>query len=239
MSRYVVYILSHARWLTASVVFSLHVDNAFNIPNLRVRGFACKTNTSSNTAFRGFGSSQTMIMCEDMADNIARFLKLDPTFVRQVNLHRDGEPCFYGQRTERSTLQVCWEQVLANAEYEAKRKAVDELCFPLPCERCAYGTYFSTIRFNAQNKLLKRGLAMVPTKYGVAFPVSFRSDCIMLWFRVSSHSLLFEAMDESRHGGHQHLFERFGLSLSLSPLHPLSLTRIKYRWECSCGTRRR
>ena len=40
-----------------------HSDNCYLIPNIRLRGYVCKTNIPSNTAFRGFGGPQVCGMC--------------------------------------------------------------------------------------------------------------------------------------------------------------------------------
>jgi len=59
----------------------LHIDNAYKIPHIRVTGHMCRTNTPSNTAFRGFGAPQGMFVCETIIDQIATTLKVSPTKV--------------------------------------------------------------------------------------------------------------------------------------------------------------
>lgn len=59
----------------------INMDNAYNIQNIRITGYLCRTNTPSNTAFRGFGAPQTMLTCESVLDEIARTLKISPTGV--------------------------------------------------------------------------------------------------------------------------------------------------------------
>ena len=67
----------------------LHLDNAYYLSDLEVKNYLCKTNTSSSTAFRGFGGNQGMMAIENIIDNISRYLKKDPCEVRKEN--------FYGQ----------------------------------------------------------------------------------------------------------------------------------------------
>ena len=73
----------------------LHLDNAYYLKDLEVKNYLCKTNTSSSTAFRGFGGNQGMMAIENVIDNIARFLKKDPSEVRKIN--------FYGQKERNIT----------------------------------------------------------------------------------------------------------------------------------------
>ena len=68
-----------------------HVDNAYNCKNVRVRGFCCKTNIASNTAFRAFGAPQGQIVVEQAMEDIAYTLSLSPSDVRFKNLYRDGD----------------------------------------------------------------------------------------------------------------------------------------------------
>ena len=67
-----------------------HLDNAYNIPNCHVKGFCCKTNIPSNTAFRGFGAPQSMLMMETIVERIASELHIAAHEVREINLYKDG-----------------------------------------------------------------------------------------------------------------------------------------------------
>ena len=73
----------------------LHIDNAYYLPNIEVKNYLCKTNTSSSTAFRGFGGNQGMMAIENIIDNVARYLKKDPSEIRKIN--------FYGQNKRNIT----------------------------------------------------------------------------------------------------------------------------------------
>ena len=75
----------------------MHADNAYYLPDVRIVSHRCKTNTQSNTAFRGFGGPQGMMAIEYVLDEIARALDLDPLAVRRVN--------FYGARARRHALR--------------------------------------------------------------------------------------------------------------------------------------
>ena len=83
-----------------------HTDNSYYIPHARFIGHACKTNTVSNTAFRGFGGPQGIITIECVIDTIARELKLDPNNVRAINYYGEetGDMTPYGQKVEDNRL---------------------------------------------------------------------------------------------------------------------------------------
>ncbi|KAJ8605889.1 hypothetical protein CTAYLR_000597 [Chrysophaeum taylorii] len=87
-----------------------HSENAYRIPNFRVRGYCCKTNTPSNTAFRGFGGPQGMFVCETWVDHLARELGVDPTAFRLKNLYKVGDRTPYGQLIED---EIQWPSVVA------------------------------------------------------------------------------------------------------------------------------
>merc|ERR1711971_1548841 len=72
-------------------------NNADNIPKVDVRGFCCKTNVQSNTAFRGFGGPQGLLVTENIMDEIACELNMDPIELREKNLYKTGDRCFYTQ----------------------------------------------------------------------------------------------------------------------------------------------
>lgn len=104
-----------------------HADNAYFYPHVKLTGLFCKTNTQSNTAFRGFGGPQGMMAAEAMMDQIARTLSLDPLEVRRRNFYgpegRNLTP--YHQPVEHFRLPAMLDQVLASSDYAARRRAVD------------------------------------------------------------------------------------------------------------------
>ena len=115
----------------------------------------CKTNTQSNTAFRGFGGPQGALVMEVMLDSIARQLKLDPLDVRLANYYGIGERDVtpYGQRVEDNVIAPLTEELLASSDYRARRAAL--------------------AAYNATSPVLKRGIAFSPVKFGISFNVPF------------------------------------------------------------------
>jgi xanthine dehydrogenase large subunit len=130
-----------------------HLDNAYYVPEVAIHGFVARTNTQSNTAFRGFGGPQGALLIEIVMDRIARHLGLDALAVRRANLYgittRNVTP--YGQVVEDNVLEPIIDDLVRHAGYAARRAAV--------------------AAFNAENTVLKKGLALTPVKFGISFNV--------------------------------------------------------------------
>ena len=128
-----------------------HADNCYHIEDVRISGFACKTNTQSNTAFRGFGGPQGMLAIENVIDEIARSLGKDPLAVRKLNFYgtdtRNVTP--YHQTVEDNIVHDIVAELEQSAEY-AKRRVEIEV-------------------FNRASPILKKGLALTPVKFGISF----------------------------------------------------------------------
>ena len=106
-----------------------HLDNAYYLPAVRFSGRVAKTNVASNTAFRGFGGPQGMLVIEEIMDRIARRLGLPPEVVRERNLyHGRGETntTHYGVEIGDNRLGEIWRQALARARFAERRRAVDD-----------------------------------------------------------------------------------------------------------------
>uniref|UniRef100_A0A8B9TW44 Xanthine dehydrogenase n=1 Tax=Anas platyrhynchos TaxID=8839 RepID=A0A8B9TW44_ANAPL len=130
-----------------------HLDNSYNIPNVSSMGTVCKTNLSSNTAFRGFGGPQGMMVAECWMSDIAQKCGLPPEEVRKLNLYNEGDLTHFNQKLEGFTLQRCWDECLSSSSFHARKKLIEE--------------------FNKQNRWKKRGMCIIPTKFGISFTVPF------------------------------------------------------------------
>ena len=127
-----------------------HSDNAYSLGQARVVGHRCKTHTVSNTAFRGFGGPQGMMIIERAMDDIARHLGMDPLDVRKRNLYGPGrDVTHYGQIVEQHVLPDLIDTLEASSDYRQRRTEIS--------------------RFNKENSILKRGLALTPVKFGISF----------------------------------------------------------------------
>ena len=92
----------------------------------RVRGHCCKTNLPSNTAFRGFGGPQGMMIVEAWIEKIARRLQLEPEEVRRRNFYAEGGVTHYNQRLENCTIARCWEECGQMADLATTRTEVQQ-----------------------------------------------------------------------------------------------------------------
>lgn len=104
----------------------MHFQNAYNIPNVRVRGFVCKTNIPSNTAFRGFGGPQGMFCGEILIRHVAEYLKKDYIEIAEKNLYKEGDFTYYDQKIEYCTLNRCWNECLESSKFYQRRQEIDE-----------------------------------------------------------------------------------------------------------------
>ena len=128
-----------------------HADNCYYLPNARLRGYPCKTNTVSNTAFRGFGGPQGMLVIETVIEHIARTLGRSVDEIRAVNYYgtEDRNVTPYQQRITDNIIVPLVDRLRAEIDFDGMSKAVDA--------------------FNASHKTLKKGIALMPVKFGISF----------------------------------------------------------------------
>ena len=132
----------------------LSLDSVYNIPNVRARGTVCKTNLPSNTAFRGFGAPQGMMVIESIVERLSAAAGIDQCAFVERNMIKTGDTTHYGQVIQDCQARRCWEDALASAGgLEARRRTVNE--------------------FNAAHTSRKRGIAITPTKFGISFTLKF------------------------------------------------------------------
>lgn len=103
----------------------VHFENSYKIPNVRVRGYCCKTNLPSNTAFRGFGGPQSMFCGETMIRHIAEHLKMDPVEIAEKNLYHEGDFTYYNQKLEYCTLDRCWKECIDQSNFYERQKQIE------------------------------------------------------------------------------------------------------------------
>ncbi|WBU57961.1 xanthine dehydrogenase molybdopterin binding subunit [Paracoccus sediminicola] len=128
-----------------------HADNAYFYPHVRLTSCPQKTNTVSNTAFRGFGGPQGVMVAERMIEEIAYALGRDTLEIRKANFYggegRDLTP--YHQKVEDNILGQIVRELEESSDYQARRDAV--------------------LRHNAEGGIIRRGIAMTPVKFGISF----------------------------------------------------------------------
>ncbi|KAM6129523.1 LOW QUALITY PROTEIN: aldehyde oxidase 2-like [Pterocles gutturalis] len=131
----------------------LKVDNAYNIPNLRVRGHACKTNLPSNTAFRGFGFPQAGLFLETCIVAVATQTGLPHEKVREINMYKGVNLTSFKEEFDAENLWQCWEECLDKSDYYRRKAMVEE--------------------FNTKNYWKKKGISIIPMKFSVGFNATY------------------------------------------------------------------
>ncbi|MGI9355458.1 MAG: xanthine dehydrogenase molybdopterin binding subunit [Rhizobiaceae bacterium] len=135
-----------------------HLDNCYHIPHADCLGFAAKTNTVSNTAFRGFGGPQGMLGIEAIIDEIARKLEKDANDIRAVN--------YYGAETGNETP---YDQIVLGSEAEISANPIHIVTQRVLANASWADSRARVARFNAKGGPLRKGLAMMPVKFGISF----------------------------------------------------------------------
>ncbi len=131
-----------------------HVDNAYWLPAVAAHGYSGKTNTQSNTAFRGFGGPQGAIAIEYLLDSVARALGRDALAVRRANFYGTdaNNVTPYGQVVDDNLIHELVAELEHDSGYAERRAAI--------------------AAFNASSPVLKKGMALTPLKFGIAFNVT-------------------------------------------------------------------
>ena len=140
----------------------LHSDNTYNLEDVSITSHRLKTNTQSNTAFRGFGGPQGIIGIERAIDHIASHLNLDPTKVRTINFYRSGtlvkenlqkpQTTPYGMPVVDSISTEITETLLKTANYKSRLEGITA--------------------WNKNNSVIKKGIALSPVKFGISFTLT-------------------------------------------------------------------
>jgi len=142
-----------------------HAENAYHIPHARIRGHACRTNLPPNTAFRGFGAPQGIMVIESILQRIADRLQIDPLELRKRNAYQNGDLTPYQQKITESQLTSLFDHLAAKTHYAKLREDVQA--------------------FNQTHEHQKRGLAVVPVKFGISFTTSLLNQgSALIWVYI-------------------------------------------------------
>ncbi len=128
-----------------------HIDNAYFLPNIEINSYRCKTNTVSNTAFRGFGGPQGMFCIENIIENIAQKLNREASEIRKINFYKDKvkNTTHYGMKITDNVIEDIFNKLIKKSNYKKRKIEIDN--------------------FNKINKVLKKGIAITPVKFGISF----------------------------------------------------------------------
>ncbi len=131
-----------------------HFDNAYWIPAVEVHGRIVKTHKTSQTAFRGFGGPQGVLLIEDVFGKAAPALGIDPAELRRRNFYAPGQATPYGQVVkDAERMPKIWSKLLESCAFERRQNEI--------------------AAFNDSHAHVKRGLAITPIKFGISFNASF------------------------------------------------------------------
>jgi xanthine dehydrogenase large subunit len=130
-----------------------HLDNAYYLTDVKINALSAKTNTQSNTAFRGFGGPQGALAIETIIDNIARKLGKDSLEVRKLNFYGKTEQNTtpYGQTVKDNVIHELVKQIEQSSDYQKRRRVIED--------------------FNQDSPVLRKGIALTPVKFGISFNV--------------------------------------------------------------------
>ena len=128
-----------------------HIDNAYFLPNIEINSYRCKTNTVSNTAFRGFGGPQGMFCIENIIENIAQKLNREASEIRKINFYKDKikNTTHYGMIITDNVIEDIFNKLIKKSNYKKRKAEINN--------------------FNKKNKVLKKGIAITPVKFGISF----------------------------------------------------------------------
>ncbi|MFD5507115.1 xanthine dehydrogenase molybdopterin binding subunit [Streptomyces sp. NPDC127051] len=181
-----------------------HIDNTYWIPHARIAGRIAKTNKVSNTAFRGFGGPQGMLVIEDIMGRCAPLLGLDPMELRERNFYRQGQSTPYGQPVlHPERISTVWQQVQNDAGIADRRREIAV--------------------FNAAHPNTKRALAITGIKFGISFNLTAfnQAGALVLIYKDGS-VLINHGGTEMGQGLHTKMLQVAATTLGI-PLHKVRL----------------
>ncbi|MGO2432176.1 MAG: xanthine dehydrogenase molybdopterin binding subunit [Glutamicibacter arilaitensis] len=181
-----------------------HIDNSYWIPNIRVKGRIAKCHKTSQTAFRGFGGPQGMLVMEDILGRVAPQLGLDARELRRRNFYTEGQNTPYYQPVRHpERLEAAWNQVLDTADIAQREAQIRE--------------------FNAAHEHTKRALALTPVKFGISFNLTaFNQGGALVLVYKDGSVLVNHGGTEMGQGLHTKMLQVAATALGV----PLSMVRI-------------
>jgi xanthine dehydrogenase large subunit len=182
-----------------------HLDNAYFLEHVEITSHRCRTHTVSNTAFRGFGGPQGMMVIEKIIDEIARTLRRDPLDVRRANFYgaASRNVTHYGTTIEDNLIHEIVDRLERQSHYRERRGAIAE--------------------WNGRNAWLKRGLALTPVKFGISFTAThFNQAGALLQVYTDGSVLLNHGGTEMGQGLHVKVAQVVAAELGV----PLAAVRI-------------
>src|SRR4051812_10366928 len=181
-----------------------HIDNAYWIPNIEVHGRISKTNKTSQTAFRGFGGPQGMIVIENILGQCAPALGISARELRRRNFYSAGQTTPYGQDVRHpERIERAWSQVLESGDIDRRLVEIEA--------------------FNATHEQTKRALAITPVKFGISFNLTaFNQAGALVHVYKDGSVLINHGGTEMGQGLHTKMLQVAATALGV----PLSIVRL-------------
>ena len=132
-----------------------HLDNCYFIKSLKAVGYVCKTNTVSNTAFRGFGGPQGMLTIENILFSVSQYLNKPVDEIREINYYSrlNGLKTPYGQIVKNPRIEKVLSEIYKLSDYKKRIRDIKQ--------------------FNLNQKInnlpFRKGIALMPAKFGISF----------------------------------------------------------------------
>ena len=143
-----------------------HIDNAYKLPAVEVTGRVCRTHKTSQTAFRGFGGPQGMLVIEEILSLAAAAANLPANVIRERNFYKEGDETHYGEPVrDAGRIEHIWNALKTSSRFDDRRAEI--------------------AAFNARSAHAKRGLAITPVKFGISFTATFynQAGAVVLVYR--------------------------------------------------------
>ncbi|MCL5261364.1 MAG: molybdopterin-dependent oxidoreductase [Gammaproteobacteria bacterium] len=188
-----------------------HADNAYYLPNVRITAVPCKTNLTPNTAFRGFGAPQGIFIIEHAMDKVAHKLKIDPVVVREINLYQPDQLTPFSQPVWEANHPTLFTKLKEKIRYQDLLNATNE--------------------FNKNNKFVKRGLSVMPVKFGISFSqTTMNQGSALVWIYTDGTVIVSHGGVEMGQGLNtkvaQIVAKEFGLDMSHIRVESTNTSRI-------------
>jgi xanthine dehydrogenase large subunit len=130
-----------------------HSTNSYFIPNVKATAYCCRTNLPPFTAFRGFGGPQAMFVIESAVHKAAEVMNVEPSFIQMKNLLKDGDEFPFGQINKNSRAEKCFDEAVKRFDFTLHEEEIK--------------------KFNEENVLVKKGIAIMPVCFGISFTSTF------------------------------------------------------------------
>lgn len=183
-----------------------HMSSVYKFETFQAIGKCAKTNTPSNTAFRGYGCPEGIIVTENMIDDVAEEIGMDHLEFRKHNFIQVGEKTHYGQVTREDdvTMNACTQECIKLADYYWEKQEVKQ--------------------FNATHEFKKRGISLLPMRYGIGIVPMYAQSGALLNVHLDGSVNLFVGGIEKGQGFYTKMIQIVSHELEI----PMNMIKIPH-----------